>query len=374
MKIQRIDVFPLIFPMKRNFSISGGSVGSKESGATHVYVKITADNGTVGWGEARPSRRWSYETLESVTSTIRKYLGPVLIGKNPLCFKTLHQMMNSEVASGVNIGQPIAKSGIDLALHDLATKSENKPLPWIWQEPVPSPVKLSYLISTSDPEEAAHLASKAKAEGYKGLDVKVGLSPKRDIDVIRAVKETAPDLFFRVDANQAYTLSQAIQLAKNMEAVGVDVFEQPLPAGDLFGHARLRARAGVPIALDESVWSPRDVVNAVRTEAADTVVIKTSKMGGLYYARLCGQIAREAGLDLLGGGLTESTIGLTASAYLFGTLDITTPVDLNGPFFLADDAVHSGAKIRDGCVHFPDDVGIGCTIDEEKIVKYRAQL
>src|SRR5690606_14214764 len=119
MKIQRIDVFPLIFPMKRNFSISGGSVGSKESGATHVYVKITADNGTVGWGEARPSRRWSYETLESVTSTVRKYLGPALIGKNPLCFKTLHQMMNSEVASGVNIGQPIAKSGIDLALHDL---------------------------------------------------------------------------------------------------------------------------------------------------------------------------------------------------------------------------------------------------------------
>ena len=82
-----------------------------------------------------------------------------------------------------------------------------------------------------------------------------------------------------------------------MEAIGVDVFEQPLPADDLLGHARLRARAGIPIALDESVWSPRDVVNAVRTEAADTVVIKTSKMGGLYYARLCGQIAREAGLD-----------------------------------------------------------------------------
>ncbi len=374
MKIQRIDVFPLIFPMKRNFSISGGSVGSKESGATHVYVKITADDGTVGWGEARPSRRWSYETLESVTSTIRKYLGPALIGKSPLCFKTLHQRMNLEIASGTTIGQPIAKSAIDLALHDLAARSENKPLPGVWQEAIPGPVKLSYLISTSDPEEAAQLASKAKAEGYKGLDVKVGLTPKRDIDVIRAVKEAAPDLFFRVDANQAYTLSQAIQLAKNMEAVGVDVFEQPLPAGDLFGHARLRARAGVPIALDESVWSPRDVVNAVRTEAADTIVIKTSKMGGLYYARLCGLIAREAGLDLLGGGLTESTIGLTASAYLFGALNITTPVDLNGPLFLADDAVHSGTTIRDGCIHFPNDVGIGCTIDEEKIVKYRAQL
>ena len=128
-------------------------------------------------------------------------------------------------------------------------------MPEFWQEAIPGPVKLSYLISTSDPEEAAQLASKAKAEGYKGLDVKVGLTPKRDIDVIRAVKEAAPDLFFRVDANQAYTLSQAIQLAKNMEAVGVDVFEQPLPAGDLLGHARLRARAGVPIALDEA-WVP----------------------------------------------------------------------------------------------------------------------
>src|SRR5690606_4416662 len=153
-------------------------------------------------------------------------------------FKTLHQRMNLEIASGTTIGQPIAKSAIDLALHDLAARSENKPLPGVWQEAIPGPVKLSYLISTSDPEEAAQLASKAKAEGYKGLDVKVGLTPKRDIDVIRAVKEAAPDLFFRVDANQAYTLSQAIQLAKNMEAVGVDVFEQPLPAGDLLGHAR----------------------------------------------------------------------------------------------------------------------------------------
>ncbi|WP_231633188.1 mandelate racemase/muconate lactonizing enzyme family protein [Numidum massiliense] len=374
MKIQHVEAFPVLLPMKRNFSTSRGSVGSKQTGASHVYVKITSDDGTVGWGEARPSHRWSYETLESVTSTIRHYLGPALIGENPLHIRQLHHIMNREIAAGISIGQPIAKSGIDLALHDLIAKRERKPLPHLWQTAATQPIKLSYLISTNDPQEAAKLATIAREEGYEGVDVKIGLTPARDYDVLQAVKEAAPNLFFRVDANQAYTLSQAIELIKKMGPLGVDVFEQPLPADDLLGHAKLRARSSIPIALDESVWSPRDVLRAIRLDAADTIVIKTSKMGGLYYSRLSGEIAREADLSLLGGGLTESTLGLTASAYLFSALQISTPVDLNGPFFLADDAIHAGATVRKGNVHFPVEAGIGCLIDEEKLATYAAPI
>jgi L-alanine-DL-glutamate epimerase-like enolase superfamily enzyme len=148
------------------------------------------------------------------------------------------------------------------------------------------------------------------------------------------------------------------------------VFEQPLKANHLHGHAELRRKTVIPIALDESIWTASDLIQAIRQEACDMVVIKVTKMGGLKEAKLCGEIAKEANLGLLGGGLTESTLGLIASAHLFNYLDIQIPVDLNGPIFLADDPVTDGLQIDKGTVRLSDQCGIGCTISNEKLQKY----
>lgn len=370
MKIANVEVFPLMLPMKQKFSISGGAVGDPALGAPHVYVKITADNGFIGWGEARPSHRWSYETIESVTSTITNYLRPVLLGIKVYDLKTIHLLMNKEIKAGIGSGQPIAKAAVDIALHDLIGIANNKHLSELWFSSSNDSTQLSFLISTASPEEAANKAAYAKSHGYKGLDVKLGLDPSQDINILEAVKGAAPDLFFRVDANQAYNLQQAVAIAKRMERIGVDVFEQPMPANNLFGHAELRRKTSIPIALDESIWTPGDLMQAIRAEACDTVVIKLTKMGGLAGAKLCGEIAREAGLDLLGGGLTESRLGLTASAHLFNYLRIIPPVDLNGPLFLSDDPVDEGPIITEGQVILPAGTGIGCTVSMEKVMKY----
>ncbi|WP_256710697.1 enolase C-terminal domain-like protein [Paenibacillus sp. FSL H8-0548] len=371
MNISDIEAFPLILPMKQDFKISSGSVGDKSQGAPHVYVKVTADNGAVGWGEARPSHRWSYETLETVTSTITNYLRPVLLGADATDLYTVHSLMNKEIKAGLGNGQPIAKAAVDIAMHDLIGTASGKRLADMWFSGYKPSSQLSYLISTSSPEEAEQKALFAKSKGYRGVDVKIGLNTSLDIEILDAVKGAAPDLFMRVDANQAYTLQQAVKLAKRMEQIGVDVFEQPLKAIDLFGHAELRRKTCIPIALDESIWTAGDLIQAIRAEACDTVVIKITKMGGLSGAKLCGDIAREAGLGLLGGGLTESRLGLTASAHLFNYLQITEPVDLNGPIFLQDDPIHAGPIIDEGHVILPDKPGIGCEISIEKLNKYR---
>lgn len=374
MKISRIDVFPLRLPMKQNFLISGGSVGGVDQGAPHVYVRVVDDEGWEGWGEARPSHRWSDETLETVVTTLRRYIAPALTGVEAEDLQTVHQIMNREIKGGLDAGQPIAKAAVDMALHDLIGKRRGIRLSGLWMGSRRETLRLSYLISTSDPMEAAKKARQAREAGFYGVDVKIGLDPRRDVDVLEAVKATAPDLFFRVDANQAYTLSQAVRLAKRMEILGVDVFEQPLPAGDLFGHAELRRKVHLPVALDESVWTPGDVIRAIRLEACDTIVIKCTKMGGLSKAKRCGEIAREAGLELLGGGLTESTLGLTASAHLFNYLEIDTPVDLNGPFFLKEDPVKEGPQISEGGeVRLPDAPGIGCRVEVADVERYRSE-
>jgi len=115
-----------------------------------------------------------------------------------------------------------------------------------------------------------------------------------------------------------------------------------------------------------------DLIQLIRLEAIDVLVLKLSKMGGLTRARLCTQIAREAGLGLLGSGLTESRLGLTAAAHLFAAFGGCPFADLNGPQFLADDAVGEGPDLEPGVVRIPTTPGIGVTVDPEKLQAYAA--
>lgn len=365
-----VDVFALQLPMKQSFAISGGVVGSTQSGAPHVYVRVVADDGWEGWGEARPSPRWSYETRETVVTTIRQYLAPVLIGQPTSDLRALRSAMNREIAAGGTLGQPIAKAAVDTALHDLLAKQRGQSIGALWGAAPAKTVHLSYLISTRDADVAAAKAADAVAKGYRGVDVKIGLDLAKDLDILEAVRSAAPTLFFRVDANQGYNVPQALQVAGHLARLGADVFEQPLAAGLWRDVAALRRKVQVPIALDEGIWSARDLLEAIRLEACDYVVIKLTKMGGLAAARLCGEIAREASLGVLGGGLTESRLGLAASAHLFDYLAIDQPVDLNGPFFLADDPLAKGPHIDEAVVRLDEGPGLGCLVDQQKLSAY----
>lgn len=367
MYISSVDVFPVNLPMLQSFSISGGQVGNKSVGAPHVYVRITTEDGLEGWGEARPSHRWSYETLETVVSTIKMYFTDALKGMSIYDIEKIHTSMDQQISSGITRGQPIAKAAVDMAIMDLIGKTNNQSLAHVFLSKLHNKISLSYLISATNENDAAEKARTAKAEGFSGVDVKIGIDPKKDISILKTVKEIVPDMFFRVDANQAYQLKAAMRLSREMEEIGVNVFEQPLAAGDLLGHAKLREFTTIPIALDESIWTPEDVVRAIQLQACDAIVIKATKMGGISRAKRCGEIAKAAGMELLGGGLTESSLGLYASAHVFHALNITTPVDLNGPLFLKDDPSKIRAEINRGEVLLPSGPGIGWEVDQEKL-------
>lgn len=373
MKITRVYAYAVELPMKQTFTISGGTVGDVATGAPHVYVRIDTDAGVVGWGEARPSHRWSYETLETVTTTVNSYLAPALVGESPLDLGILAKRMDTDIANGVTVGQPIAKAAVDMALHDVIAKHRGLHLSDLWLSTPQSEIRLSYLISTSSPQEAEAKAKFARDQGFTGIDLKIGRGVALDIDLVDAVRPYTDGLFFRVDANQGYLLPDAVQVARYLETCPVSVFEQPLAAGNLFGHAELRRKVDIPIALDEGIWDAQGLMQAIRMEACDAVVIKVTKMGGLARAKQCGEIARAAGLDLLGGGLTESSLGLVASAHLFNHLGIRSPVDLNGPFFLSDDPIINPPILQVGAVTLPTAHGIGCEVSLSKLEQFHVK-
>jgi muconate cycloisomerase len=184
--------------------------------------------------------------------------------------------------------------------------------------------------------------------------------------VVRAVRDAAPDgAFIWVDANQGYSVDTALRLARGLHDLGVAAFEQPLPANAVAGLRRLRDASPIPVALDESLRAPSDLANLIQLDAVDVVIAKVQRSGGLTLSRRMCAMAEDAGLRLMGSGLTESDIGLAASLHLFSAFGICGPVDLNGRQFLESPYATTTVEVRDGMAQVPTGPGLGVEVDED---------
>ena len=374
MKIERIEVLPVRLPLKALSRLSRGVPRTMEEGKRVILVKMTADDGTVGWGEAGPSRRWSAETTHSCYTTIKEYLAPVLLGRDPFDIAGLHAAMNTELAPGLDPGQPIAKAAIDLAVHDLVCKRLGIPLQDWFGAKGSDRIELSYLVSAPDVAGVEAQVAEGLAEGYRAFKVKVGHEPGLDIERARAVLALAKGGTVWVDANQGYTLSEALRAARGFEALGIELFEQPIPMGEFYGMKKLLSATSMTIALDEAAMGLPVVVELIRREAVQGLVIKVNKVGGLYYARQLCDLARSAGLGLIGSGLMDAPIGFSASVHLFAAYGLDYPCDLNGPQFIAEDYLKSPVPMEGKFALVPKGPGLGIDIDEAKVKAFALSL
>lgn len=374
MKIERIEVTAVRLPLKAVLTLPKGASRSLEEGKRVALVKMTADDGTVGWGESGPSRRWSAETLESTVSALRDYLAPCVIGHDPFDIAGLHQKMNQEIAPGLDPGQPIAKNAIDIAAHDLICRSMGINLQsWLGAKRLDR-ISLARLVSASTPDEAARITMQARAEGYRGFKVKVGHEPDHDAALVQAVVGAAGDGFVWADANQGYTLEQALRFCRRVEPLGITLFEQPVAMHDIHAMKRLITATPMTIALDEAAIGIPFVIELIRREAIEGMAIKINKTGGLFYARQMCDLALNAGIKLVGSGLMDAPIGFAASVHLFAAYGIDLPVDLNGPQFIAEDYLRQPLVFEGQTVAVPQGPGLGIEIDEDKVRAWRLPL
>ncbi len=374
MKIETIEVLPVRLPTKAVLTLPRGPSRTIAEGKRIVVVKMTDQDGNVGWGEAGPSRRWSAETTESCASSIREYLAPALIGHDIFDIAGAHARMNQELATGLDPGQPIAKCALDLALHDLVCRRLGIPLQsWLGAKRLDR-VRLARLVSAATPEEAADLTRKGLDEGYQGFKVKVGHHKHLDREIVRAVVEAAPGCYVWADANQGYVLEEAIRMARALEQLGVPLFEQPVPMSDVYAMKKLLSASSITIGLDEAAIGIPFVVELIRREAVECLAIKVSKVGGIHYARQMCDLALNAGLKLIGSGLQDAPIGFAASVQLFAAYGMTDPVDLNGPQFIADDYLAAPFPVERMTAMVPAAPGLGITIDEAKLARFALAL
>jgi L-alanine-DL-glutamate epimerase-like enolase superfamily enzyme len=334
-----------------------------------VLVKITCEDGTAGWGQSVPLPTWSYETSESVLSTINGYLAPALTGKNPFDFEGNHMAMKKAIASSFSTGAPIAKAGIDLALHDIAGKLSNRSLPELWGRPALDRIQLSWTVNARSLKEAEELVAQGKAKGFRHFNLKVAPDPNFDIELCRFVRSQAPQGFLWIDANGGYDLATALRVAPKFADAGVDVFEQPIAPNRLTGLGQLKKQGSLPIIFDEGVVSSVELVEFIRLGLLDGVAMKPARTAGLWDARKQVEILEDAGLLFLGSGLTDPDVSLAASLQLFGAYHLKYPAALNGLQFLSGTYLNTPFELKDGYLAVPKGPGLGVTVNEQRLPK-----
>jgi muconate cycloisomerase len=364
-KIAHVEVYPTAVGMRDVFTIGTGFVGDTDAAGHHIFVKITTEDGYIGWGEQRALPSWSYETTESITTTIRHYIAPLLLGQNPLDRNEIHNAIYQALKPAVSNGHPFAKAAVDIALHDLCGQILNVPLHTLFGGKRHNTLPLSYALSIDTPEI---MALKAKAlSPCSCFKVKVEGIPAVDEERLRAINEAAPNAKLWIDANQSYTPSNALELLKRVQDINeIYCMEQPVASQDWFGMKRVREAAPIPIAIDEGCFTYFDLGKIARLECADAVVLKVCKSGGLTECLKSVYVAEANAIELLGSGLTEAGIGFIASVHLFATMDLVLPAELNAPVFLETMAI-SGVEIHDHVVTVPNGPGLGVTPDEDYI-------
>jgi L-alanine-DL-glutamate epimerase-like enolase superfamily enzyme len=366
LKIERIDLFPVLYPTRGYFKFLTDARG--RTGRPAVIVKITADDGTVGWGQSVPLPTWSYETLETTTAALKHSFVPALLGRDPLDILGAHATMGKAVAPGFSTGMPISRAGIDLALHDLAGKLLGKTIAEIWGLPRGGPIALSWTVNVTQIDDAAAVIAEGKKRGYRHFNIKVAPDPVFDAALAAEVRKLAPETFLWADANGGYELDAALVAAPLLAKAGVDVLEAPFRPNRIGAYQTLKKQGALPVLMDEGVVSSVELGEFHKLGMLDGLAMKHARCGGLAPAREQIEFCRRNNLLWLGSGLTDPDISLVAAISLYSAYGLEKPAALNGPQFLAADVLKKPLRIENGLAYLPSGPGLGVDVDEAKVL------
>jgi len=392
MKISEIEAIPLSLPV-RPFTDGVDKTGSKPAPSKYyqgepikgkrkrnekghllmdyVFVKIHTDKGIIGMGEAPTD---SVETLETVKFTIDRYLTPKLIGLNPFDIER-----NSEMVSLRKNGRVIshhASSAINYALYDILGKALNVPLYTLLGGLFRNKVLVSIEVPQGPPEEMAAHSLEYYKEGIRGIKAKVGSDPDRDAKSLKAIREALGDkISLRADANQQYTIQEAIRLCRLAKEydVGLELLEQPTASTDWEGVRRIMSAVDIAMEADEAADSLYQVYQLLQNNACDIINTKCSKAGGISGVKKWAAVAESARKTIVIG--TEYGLGnIVASKVHLGCAIINAdPVVEFTEIMLHDLLLKKPPKLKDGYIEVPTGPGIGWEFDDKKIEEFTVQ-
>ncbi|MFN2644582.1 MAG: mandelate racemase/muconate lactonizing enzyme family protein [Burkholderiales bacterium] len=358
--IARVEVGRFDYPLVGEFKFFKAGVRPS------LVVRLTDEDGLQGWGQSVPVESWTYETAESVESTLRRYLAPALLGAAPADLADVHARMERAIRPSFSVGQPLAKCALDLACHDLWGRQTGKRVAELLGKVAVAEIKLSWTINASSFAAAEKLLEEGRALGYDSFNVKLGApqTPAYDLQLVRLVTRFAPHGFHWGDANTSYELVTALAQAPRFAELGLKALESPLPPNRLRDYQRLRRQNALPILMDEGIVSPVETEEFIALGMLDGIAMKVARCGGLWPAKRIVELLKENGLAVFASGLTDPDLSLAASIHLFAWAGLELPAALNGPQYLAGRGTTDASfrAVRDR-VRLPAGPGLGVAID-----------
>lgn len=350
MKIVTISVDQINLPLAKPFVTSRRKAASLSS----AVVKITTDTGHVGYGEAPSNHSVTGDTKEAAEAAVLNYISQNLIGREISDLESNMEILNSSMQCNVS-----AKAATDIALYDLWGQLYNAPL-YKLLGGYKSTLKTDMTISVGT--KMVEDAIKQKDLGFDTLKIKVGTGGLKDFDTIMDISKAVGDnISLRIDANQGWTAKEAVRIIKKLEHSGANIefVEQPVNARDFSGMAFVTKNTMTDIAADESVFSPKDVVDILKMEAADIINIKLIKSGGIHNAIKICNIAESFGKPCMVGSMLESDLGAVAAAHFAASQKNVKYVDLDTPFFVSGRATQGGIIYNGKNISFSKGAGLG---------------
>lgn len=360
--------------------------GLTEPIGRYVLVKMTDDAGRTGWGEAPALKDWGGEygryfgeSPLIVRAVIDHYLAPATVGIELGNAAELHARMDAVIK-----GYPYAKAAVEFAYFDLTGKALNVPVHVLLGGRSRDRVPVTHSIGLLGVDEAAEEAARVAGEGIRTIKIKVGVDPKRDVEVVRAVREAVGGgVELCVDANEGYaTPGEAIQTVRKMQAFELKYVEQPVSGVERI--AEVARAIDAPVMADESAWNAHDALQIIERGAAQIVSIYTTKPGGLYKAMEVAAVCRAAGVVCNVNGSVETAVGNRANVQLAAaapavTLSCVVPVstpaehlgDRIAGIYYRDDLIEAPMEFVDGAITVPSVPGMGIAVDEDKVARYR---
>jgi len=314
---------------------------ARTTSASSRCVIIELSDGTItGLGEAAPSRFYG-ETADTVVEVLESVRGVVEDCAHEA------ELMADLMSRGLK-GSPSARAALEIAAHDMMGKRYGIPL-YRHFELDPATLPLTTMsIGLDDPD--VMLEKAIEARNFPILKVK--LDAEVDLSIVRRIKE-ATGASVTVDANCAWTSTEAVEKAGELERIGVEFLEQPVAADDIEGLAYVGERTNVPVFADESC--PTSEQLPAVAPAVDGVVIKLMKCGGLVEAVRMARAARELGLKTMIGCMMESSLAITAAAHISPLMDYA---DLDSGLMMTNDPF-TGVKIDRGRMTLTEEAGLG---------------
>ncbi len=350
MRITAIDTWPVELKHAHPYTIAYETIDR----TTNVFVRIETAAGIVGYGCAAPDRMVTGETPESVIRVIRDVVTPELAGQDPLRIaRHVHELQQTLAEHSS------ALAAVDMALYDILGKKAGLPI-WRILGGYRRSIRTSVTIGIMPVEESIAEARSWIERGFHCLKVKGGRDLGEDIERVTRIREAVGGhVRLRFDANQGYTVKEALAFVRATRAVAIELLEQPTPSRkpDLLG--RVTGRVPIPVMADESLMTLRDAFRLARKELVDMVNIKLMKVGGIFEALQINAVARSANLQVMIGCMDEAGLGIAAGLHFALARPNVAYADLDGHLGLIGDPTHDAVIIRKGVLYPQETPGLG---------------